>query len=85
MTIMQYSLPYQDDSASLFERIAHEPWAMMLDSGQAINAATGKPGSQYGRYDILVSRPILTLVTNRNVTKLSEILIIKIHQKLFLK
>jgi para-aminobenzoate synthetase component I len=72
MTIMQYSLPYQDDSASLFERIAHEPWAMMLDSGQAINAATGKPGSQYGRYDILVSRPILTLVTNRNVTKLSE-------------
>jgi len=69
---MRYSLNYHHDSARLFARIAHEPWAMLLDSGQAIDPATDKPGSQYGRYDILVARPFATIVTNGDQTKVVE-------------
>ena len=55
MTLLKHNLRYQPDSARLFARIAQEPWAMFLDSGQ--------PGSQYGRYDILVAAPFMTLVS----------------------
>ncbi len=72
MAALQYTLPYHHDSARLFQRIAHEPWAMLLDSGQMIDDATGQPGSQYGRYDILVARPIATLVTQGGQTKVQE-------------
>jgi para-aminobenzoate synthetase component I len=72
MSMLQHVLSYHDDSARLFERIAHEPWAMLLDSGQTIEASTGKPGSQYGQYDILVARPIATLVTKGQQTKIFE-------------
>jgi para-aminobenzoate synthetase component I len=72
MSVMKHALSYYDDSAKLFERIAHEPWAMLLDSGQAIDSATGKPGSQYGEYDILVARPIATLVTRGQLTTILE-------------
>ena len=54
MSVLQHELSYHHDSAVLFERIKDERWAMLLDSGQLINAATGNAGSQYGRYDILV-------------------------------
>lgn len=72
MSVLKHELPYHDDSARLFERIAHEPWAMLLDSGQVIESSTGKPGSQYGQYDILVARPIATLVTKGLQTTVQE-------------
>ncbi len=63
MTIMQHPLSYHHDSALLFERIKNDDWAMLLDSGQLLNSDTGKAGSQYGRYDILVAEPFITVVT----------------------
>ncbi len=61
--MLKKALPYHHDSAKLFERIAHLDWPMMLDSGQALNPQKGKPGSQYGRYDILVASPVKTFIT----------------------
>ncbi len=67
-----HQLPYHHDSSLLFERIARQPWAIFLDSGQMLDAATGKPGSQYGRYDILVAEPFITLVTQGEQTTISQ-------------
>ncbi len=67
-----HQLPYHHDSAQLFERVAHQPWAIMLDSGQMLDANTGKPGSQYGRYDILVAEPFMTLVTRGEQTEITQ-------------
>ena len=67
-----HALPYHNDSSLLFERIAHEPWAIMLDSGQMLNATTGKPGSQYGRYDIMVAEPFITLITQGENTTITH-------------
>ena len=72
MAILKQLLPYHHDSALLFQRIAHEPWAMLLDSGQAIDANTNKSGSHYGQYDIIVARPIITLVTNADITTIQQ-------------
>lgn len=72
MSMLKHSLTYHQDSARLFERVAHEPWAMLLDSGQMIDQQTGKPGSQYGHYDILVARPIVTVVTEGEQTTIKE-------------
>ncbi len=63
MSLLIHTLAYHHDSARLFERVAHEPWAMLLDSGQMQDPQTGKPGSEYGRYDIIVARPQATFVT----------------------
>jgi para-aminobenzoate synthetase component I len=63
MAFIKHKLNYHTDSAHLFARIQHLHWPMLLDSGQAINPATGKPGSQFGRYDILVANPVKTIVT----------------------
>ena len=54
-------LPYCQDSASLFARIAHRPWAMYLDSG--------RPASGFGRYDIMVADPVITLTTRGELTE----------------
>jgi para-aminobenzoate synthetase component 1 len=70
--MLRQSLPYHHNSAQLFERIADEPWAMLLDSGQAVDINTNNPGSQYGQYDIIVARPITTLITNANVTTIQN-------------
>jgi len=70
--MLKYELPYHHDSALLFERIAQQPWAMLLDSGQMLNPATGKPGSQYGRYDIIVAEPFITLVTSGKHTTITQ-------------
>jgi para-aminobenzoate synthetase component I len=72
MSHLKHELTYHHDSAHLFECVAHEPWAMFLDSGQAIDPSTGKPGSQYGQYDILVAKPIATLVTQGEQTIIRE-------------
>lgn len=69
MTMMhQQLLPYHHDSALLFSRIKDQHWPIFLDSGQAISAATQRPGSQFGRYDILVANPVMTFVTQGATT-----------------
>jgi para-aminobenzoate synthetase component 1 len=70
--MLKHEIYYHHDSALLFERIAAQPWAMLLDSGQMLNAATGKPGSQYGRYDIIVAEPFITLVTQGKITTITQ-------------
>lgn len=69
MSLLKHALTYHHDSARLFARIAHKPWSMFLDSGQALDALTGKAGSQYGRYDILVADPFITLTSNASHTE----------------
>ena len=70
--MLNHTLSYHHDSSLLFERIAHKPWAMLLDSGQMLDANTGKPGSQYGRYDILVAEPFITFVTQGETTTVTQ-------------
>ncbi len=70
--MLEHEIPYHHDSAQLFERIQHLPWPMFLDSGQMLDASTGKPGSQYGRYDIIVAEPFITLVTRGKVTTITQ-------------
>jgi len=60
MKLLQHTLPYQPDSSELFDRLAHEEWAVFLDSG--------KPAGQYGRYDIIAARPFMTLTTRHGKT-----------------
>jgi para-aminobenzoate synthetase component 1 len=64
MSAMLAELPYHPDSASLFARIAHRPWAVYLDSGW--------PGSHYGRYDIFAAEPFITLSTRGGLTEIRE-------------
>lgn len=61
MTPLLAELAYPEDSTVLFSRIAHRPWAMWLDSG--------RPGSVYGRYDIMVADPVITLTTRGELTE----------------
>jgi para-aminobenzoate synthetase component I len=70
--MLRHEISYNHDSAELFERIANQPWAMLLDSGQMLDASTGKPGSQYGRYDIIVAEPFITLVTCGEITTITQ-------------
>ena len=72
MSLLQHSLNYHHDSARLFACIAHQPWAMFFDSGQMLNPVTGKPGSQYGHYDILVADPFITFVSSEQQTEVCE-------------
>ena len=72
LPFLMHELAYHHDSAQLFERIKDEPWAMLLDSGQMLNPATSKAGSQYGRYDILVAEPFISLVTHGNTTTITQ-------------
>ena len=67
-----HSLIYHHDSSRLFERIAHQPWAMLLDSGQLLDASTGKPGSQFGRYDIMTAQPFAMLTTRGAITEIVQ-------------
>ena len=71
--MLEHHLPYHHDSACLFAPLAHDNWAMLLDSGQAINPQTGKPGSQYGRYDIIVAEPFATLVSRDGETTVTHL------------
>jgi para-aminobenzoate synthetase component I len=60
MNPIALDFPYREDSAPLFESIAHHPWAAFLDSG--------RPHSQQGRYDILTADPVCVLVTRGEKT-----------------
>ncbi len=64
MSMLTYALPYSADSAALFTRIAHRPWAVYLDSGQ--------PMGQYGRYDIMAADPFITLSTQGRQTYIRD-------------
>lgn len=57
-------LPYRQDSTGLFSEWSREPWAMFLDSGH--------PQSTQGRYDIIVARPAVTLITRGNLTEIRD-------------
>jgi para-aminobenzoate synthetase component 1 len=60
MNLLKHNLKYHPDSTKLFERLSHKPWAILLDSGQ--------PQSQYGRYDIIVADPFITVSNIENAT-----------------
>lgn len=53
--LLIHSLPYHANTATLFAAISDQPWSIFLDSGQ--------PKSQYGRYDIFVFDPFITIKT----------------------
>lgn len=55
-------LPYHEDTGSLFDAIADEPWAVFLDSGRHL------PG--HSRFDIFASNPTATLVTRGKMTEI---------------
>ena len=55
MSLLIHHLSYQPNSTAIFSRLRHKPWAILLDSGQ--------PQSQYGRYDIMVAEPFITVNT----------------------
>jgi para-aminobenzoate synthetase component 1 len=55
-------LPYHEDTVSLFETIADEPWAVFLDSGRHL------PG--HSRFDILAANPETTVITRGKVTEI---------------
>ena len=45
---------------------------MFLDSGQLLDASTGKPGSQFGRYDIITAQPFINLITRGVITEIIQ-------------
>ena len=55
-------LPYQPDSARLFEAIADRPWSVFLDSAQH--------HAGQSRYDILAAEPYARLVTRGVLTEM---------------
>ena len=55
-------LPYRPDTASLFDAIADEPWAVFLDSGRH---EAGR-----SRYDIIACEPAVTLLTRGGLTEI---------------
>jgi para-aminobenzoate synthetase component 1 len=67
MTYVVESHPYLD-GASLFSKVAAQPWAMYLDSGVtplSLNI------SEHAEYDILAIKPRVTLVTQDHLTTVS--------------
>ena len=58
--IQQVNLPYFEDSADLFALFSDDDWSVFLDSGY--------PSENAGRYDILVTEPIATVVSNKDIT-----------------
>ena len=59
----QVQLPYFKNSACLFNQFADSEWSIFLDSGY--------PSESAGRYDILVSEPIATIVSYANTSIVS--------------
>lgn len=62
--VTQQPLPYFADSAHLFAAIAHQPWAIFLDSAY--------PVSRQGRFDIMAYGPHITLQTYGNITTIES-------------
>ncbi|MCG7910958.1 MAG: aminodeoxychorismate synthase component I [Candidatus Thiodiazotropha taylori] len=62
MSIEVIAFPYRQDSAELFDAIAHLPWAAFLDSCH--------PYTDQGRYDILSADPQTVLITRGEQTRI---------------
>ncbi len=60
----KHPLSYFEDSSQLFAPIANKPWSVFLDSGF--------PYSDQGRYDIISTDPITTIVTTGQTTKITN-------------
>ena len=58
------SVPYCEDVALVFEQFSQLPWAVFLDSG--------RPQSQYGRYDIITAYPKKTFITRGAETTITS-------------
>ena len=58
--IQQVELPYLKNSANLFSQFSDHDWSIFLDSGY--------PSKNAGRYDILVTEPIATIISHANIT-----------------
>lgn len=56
MAVLKHILKYSIDSTKIFSRLHHKPWAIFLDSG--------KPHGEYGRFDIVVADPFITICTS---------------------
>lgn len=63
--MLKLEIPYQENSALIFNKIAHLPWAIFLDSGQ--------PQSEFGHYDVMVANPFVKLVTKGDVTEVIDV------------
>ena len=61
---LTFQLPYFADSSALFSSIAGHPWSVFLDSGY--------PGCNQGRYDIIATDPLCTLVTQGGITEVTR-------------
>ncbi|WMY94698.1 MAG: aminodeoxychorismate synthase component 1 [Arsenophonus sp.] len=53
-----------DITMHYFSVLAHQPWAMLLHSGNAVH-----PNN---RFDIIVADPVITLETKENITKINR-------------
>jgi para-aminobenzoate synthetase component 1 len=62
MTTTVDDLPYQPDSAERFAPLLAGPWSQFLDSG--------RPFASSGRFDILVTDPVATLVTRGSTSEI---------------
>ncbi|MDQ2078519.1 aminodeoxychorismate synthase component I [Marinimicrobium sp. ABcell2] len=58
------AINYQPDSKLLFRAVAHLPHPVWLDSG--------RPGSSYGRYDIISASPNKRLITHGDETRIES-------------
>ncbi|ADV33833.1 para-aminobenzoate synthase component 1 [Candidatus Blochmanniella vafra str. BVAF] len=66
MTINLIELPYHPNATlNLFESLSNTPWSMLLYSGYENKHSEG-------RYDILVTNPVLTLLTYNDITTISS-------------
>lgn len=65
MIINKIQLPYSPTAAiDYFTPLAHQPWAMLLHSGNAKHS--------HNRFDIIVADPITTLITYQTQTTITE-------------
>ncbi len=62
--LTRVSVPYFEDVAPVFSAFAHHPWAIFLDSG--------RPLSQFGRYEIFSAYPKKTFLTRGKLTTITS-------------
>lgn len=65
---MIFTLPYIENTPLLFDQIAHKPWSILLDSGHTNDGST----HTVGRYDILATSPLVTVVTEDKTTTITD-------------
>jgi len=63
-----FPLPYIENTPTLFDQIANKPWSILLDSGHTNDGST----HTVGRYDILATAPLATVVTINKTTTITD-------------